>query len=110
MSPRWGRMARPSEVFGLTPARGGSRIPGLSPSSDPGAPAGRERERFVVMASALKSEELASYLRVLQTLRSRLRGDLDQMTDEALGRDVAGGTGNLSNVPLTHGRSGDGQL
>ena len=52
------------------------------------------------MASALKSDELVSYRRVLQTLRSRLRGDLDQMTDEALGRDLAGGTGNLSNVPL----------
>ena len=52
------------------------------------------------MASALKNEELASYRRILQSLRSRLRGDLDQMTDEALRRDLAGGSGNLSNVPL----------
>src|SRR5580693_454789 len=52
------------------------------------------------MASVLKNEDLVSYRQVLQTLRSRLRGDLDQMTDEALRRDNNGGTGNLSNVPL----------
>ena len=52
------------------------------------------------MASALKNEDLASYRRVLQSLRSRLKGDLDQMTDEALGRDSVGGSGNLSNSPL----------
>jgi len=52
------------------------------------------------MASGLKNDELLSYRQVLQTLRSRLRGDLDQMTDEALRRDTTGGTGNLSNVPL----------
>ena len=52
------------------------------------------------MASGLKNDELVSYRQVLQTLRSRLRGDLDQMTDEALRRDMTGGTGNLSNVPL----------
>ncbi|HZW31834.1 MAG TPA: TraR/DksA family transcriptional regulator [Isosphaeraceae bacterium] len=52
------------------------------------------------MASGLKHDELVSYRQVLQTLRSRLRGDLDQMTDEALRRDMTGGTGNLSNVPL----------
>ena len=52
------------------------------------------------MASVFKNEDLVSYRQVLQTLRSRLRGDLDQMTDEALNRDATGGTGNLSNVPL----------
>jgi DnaK suppressor protein len=52
------------------------------------------------MASAFKNDELVSFREVLQDLRSRLRGDLDQMTDEALRRDNAGGTGNLSNVPL----------
>ena len=52
------------------------------------------------MSSGFKSEELGSYRQTLQSLRSRLRGDLDQMTDEALRRDNAGGTGNLSNVPL----------
>jgi RNA polymerase-binding transcription factor DksA len=52
------------------------------------------------MASGLRKEDLVSYRQVLLTLRSRLRGDLDQMTDEALRRDMTGGTGNLSNVPL----------
>jgi len=52
------------------------------------------------MASTFKTEELGSIRDTLEGLRSRLRGDLDQMTDEALRRDNAGGTGNLSNVPL----------
>ncbi len=52
------------------------------------------------MASALKNDELESYRQTLQSLRARLRGDLNQMTDEALHWDNAGGTGNLSNVPL----------
>jgi RNA polymerase-binding transcription factor DksA len=52
------------------------------------------------MASALKNEELVSYRRVLSGLRSRLRGDLDQMTDEALRREMSGGSGSLSSVPL----------
>ena len=52
------------------------------------------------MASGLKSDELDDFRNTLQGLRSRLRGDLNQMTDEALHWDNAGGTGNLSNVPL----------
>jgi DnaK suppressor protein len=52
------------------------------------------------MASVLKTDELVSYRAMLENLRARLRGDLDQMTDEALGRDNAGATGNLSNLPL----------
>lgn len=52
------------------------------------------------MASALKNEDLVSYRRILQTLRSRLRGDLDRMTDEALGRPSAGASGSVSSVPL----------
>ena len=52
------------------------------------------------MASALKNEDLVSYRRVLQTLRTRLRGDLDRMTDEALRRQSTGGSGSLSSVPL----------
>ena len=52
------------------------------------------------MASALKNEELASYRRVLTSLRARLRGDLDRMTDEALRRESMGGSGSLSSVPL----------
>ena len=52
------------------------------------------------MGSAFKTDELELYQQTLESLRARLRGDLVQMTDEALGRDNNGGTGNLSNVPL----------
>ena len=52
------------------------------------------------MANVLKKEELESYRGVLRNLRSRLRGDLDQMTDEALRRSTADSSSNLSNVPL----------
>lgn len=52
------------------------------------------------MANLMKSEELETFRSVLETLRSRLRGDLDQMTDEALRRNLVNGSGNLSNVPL----------
>src|ERR1700739_291944 len=52
------------------------------------------------MASVLRSEELAAFRDALLGLRSRLRGDLDQMTDEALRRDQPDSSGNLSNVPL----------
>src|SRR4051794_2606849 len=52
------------------------------------------------MANLMKTEELDVFRHTLETLRSRLRGDLDQMTDEALRRNVTNGSGNLSNVPL----------
>lgn len=52
------------------------------------------------MPSAMKNEELESFRRTLETLRARLRGDLHQMTDEALRRDQPQSSGNLSNVPL----------
>ena len=52
------------------------------------------------MASVLKNDELEAFREVLLGLRSRLRGDLDQMTDEALRRDQPDSSGNLSNVPL----------
>lgn len=52
------------------------------------------------MASVLKSEELQAYRQALLNLRARLRGDLDQMTDEALKRNQPDSSGNLSNVPL----------
>jgi RNA polymerase-binding transcription factor DksA len=52
------------------------------------------------MASALKNDDLASYRRILTGLRARLRGDLDRMTDEALRREMSGGSGSLSSVPL----------
>ncbi len=52
------------------------------------------------MANLMKTEELEGFRQTLETLRSRLRGDLDQMTDEALRRNLVNGSGNLSNVPL----------
>ena len=52
------------------------------------------------MANAMKPEELESFRRALLVLRARLRGDLDQMTDEALRRSQSETSGNLSNVPL----------
>ena len=52
------------------------------------------------MANLMKTEELEAFRHTLETLRSRLRGDLDQMTDEALRRNITNGSGNLSNVPL----------
>ena len=36
----------------------------------------------------------------MRNLRARLRGDLDQLTDEALHRNGAESSGNLSNMPL----------
>ncbi|WZO99415.1 TraR/DksA family transcriptional regulator [Isosphaeraceae bacterium EP7] len=52
------------------------------------------------MAGALKTEEVESFRKALTDLRSRLRGDLDQMTDEALMRNQPESSGNLSNVPM----------
>jgi RNA polymerase-binding transcription factor DksA len=52
------------------------------------------------MATILKHDEIESFRQTLESLRSRLRGDLDQMTDEALRRNLVNGSGNLSNVPL----------
>ncbi len=53
------------------------------------------------MASAsLKPEDLDSFRITLLDLRARLRGDLSQMTDEALNRNGPDSSGNLSNLPL----------
>ena len=52
------------------------------------------------MASAMKPEELELFRQTLLNLRARLRGDLDQMTDEALKRNQPDSSGNLSNMPL----------
>lgn len=52
------------------------------------------------MASALKTEEVESYRRILTDLRARLRGEIDQMADEALHGAGGDGAGNLSNMPL----------
>ncbi len=51
------------------------------------------------MASASKSE-VDSFRKSLEMIRDRLRGDLDQMTDEALNRNGPESSGNLSNLPL----------
>ena len=52
------------------------------------------------MATAIKPEEMESFRKMLLSLRSRLRGDLDQMTDEALFASGGEASGNLSNIPL----------
>jgi DnaK suppressor protein len=52
------------------------------------------------MPNALKSQELDVFRQTLLTLRARLRGDLNQLTDEALKRNQPDASGNLSNVPL----------
>ena len=50
------------------------------------------------MASAMKPDELESYRQTLESLRARLRGDLDQLTDEAFQGDGGEASSNLSNV------------
>ena len=50
------------------------------------------------MAASLKPEELGAFRRLLEDLSSRLRGNVDRMTEEALSGGQGGG--NLSNVPL----------
>jgi len=52
------------------------------------------------MPSALKTDELESYRQLLRAIRARLRGDLDQLTDETLHRTSPESSGNLSNMPL----------
>jgi DnaK suppressor protein len=52
------------------------------------------------MASALKADEIETYRKTLLAIRARLRGDLEQLTDEALHRNGAESSGNLSNMPL----------
>lgn len=52
------------------------------------------------MATALKNEEIESFRRILLGLRARLRGDLDQMTDEVLHKSGGEAAGNLSSMPM----------
>jgi DnaK suppressor protein len=52
------------------------------------------------MSSALKGEEVEGFRHALQTLRARLRGDVEQMTNEALYKDGQSGAGSVSSVPL----------
>jgi RNA polymerase-binding protein DksA len=59
-----------------------------------------DRETADLMATAMKHEDLEGFRHALEGLRARLRGDLDQMTDEALKRNQPEASGNLSNMPL----------
>ena len=52
------------------------------------------------MASSMKADDLDFFRQALLGLRARLRGDLEQLTDEALGRGQPESSGNLSNAPL----------
>ncbi len=52
------------------------------------------------MSSTLKAEDLDEFRNQLLGLKARLRGDLLQMTDEALKRTGPDASGNLSNMPL----------
>jgi RNA polymerase-binding transcription factor DksA len=52
------------------------------------------------MSASLNPDEISTYRDTLQSMRARLRGDLDQMTDEALSRNGPEGSGNLSHLPL----------
>ena len=52
------------------------------------------------MGSVMKAEDLESFRTMLLGLQARLKGDLDQMTDEALGLGQPESSGNLSHAPL----------
>ncbi len=51
-------------------------------------------------ASPLKTQEVDQFRRLLEFLRDRLQGDVEQMTREALHGSARDASGNLSNVPL----------
>lgn len=80
--------------FGVAKAR--ERTVLCSPSTSLGRP--DDVNGVPPMASAMKSDELESYRQTLESLRARLRGDLDQLTDEAFQGDGGEGSSNLSNV------------
>lgn len=48
----------------------------------------------------LSPDEQQRFQGILLSLRSRLQGDVDQMTDEALNRGGDAGGGNLSSMPI----------
>lgn len=48
----------------------------------------------------MKKAELDQYRAVLTGLRARLRGDVTQMTDEALKKSRQDASGDLSNMPI----------
>jgi RNA polymerase-binding transcription factor DksA len=49
---------------------------------------------------ALKKSELNEFRTVLEALRDRLRGDVTQLTDEALKQNRKDASGDLSNMPI----------
>ena len=53
-----------------------------------------------IHAKRFEADDLESYRKSLRNLRARLRGDVEQLTDEALHRNGPEGSGNLSNMPL----------
>ena len=52
------------------------------------------------MPNSLKTEDLKSFRNSLLQLQARLKGDLSQLTDEALRTGQSENSGNLSNLPL----------
>jgi RNA polymerase-binding transcription factor DksA len=52
------------------------------------------------MSSVVKPEEIGTFRKALVELQARLRGDVAQMTDEALNGTGGEAAGNLSNMPI----------
>lgn len=52
------------------------------------------------MASVIKPDELEAFRRLLEGLKARLQGDVEQMTSQALQGISREASGNLSSVPL----------
>ncbi len=52
------------------------------------------------MPGSMKSNDVEAFRKALEALRSRLRGDLNQMADEALNRSQGDASGGLSSLPL----------
>lgn len=50
--------------------------------------------------SRMNRDEQERFRKILLSLRARLQGDVDQMTDEALNRGGDAGGGNLSSMPI----------
>ncbi len=52
------------------------------------------------MSTAIKPQEVETFRQLLESLRARLLGDVEQMTSQALQGRSGDGSGNLSSVPL----------
>ena len=48
----------------------------------------------------MKKSEMSAYRQILLSLRSRLRGDVSQLADEALKRNRQDASGDLSTMPI----------